>query len=163
MNLPKKKNIMVLNLYNGDNLIWSEICRRNAGIDVIGIDIKKDKKKSLIGDNIKFLMSMDLSAYDILDLDAYGCPIDQLEIIFEKKYKGIIFVTFIQSYMGSLPKKMLNKLGYTNNMIDKIPTLFSRNGFEKLKNYLSTYCVNNILVYNIGRKHYLCFTIKNPV
>jgi len=160
-NLPNKKRIRVLNAYNGDNAIWSYIQDIKKNISVIGIDIKKDKKKSLIGDNIKFLMTMDLSKFDIIDLDAYGCPIDQLEILFERRYNGIIFVTFIQSGMGNLPKKMLNRLGYTNKMIEKIPTIFSRNGFEKMKNYLSTYCVNYITCYNKNRKHYFVFK-NNP-
>jgi hypothetical protein len=112
----------------------------------------------LPGDNLKYLKSIKLD-YDIVDLDAYGIPFKQLEILFKRNYIGTIIVTAIQSGMGVLPKGMLHKLGYQQSMVDKIPTLFSRNGIEKLKNYLYLYGVKQITGYFINRKNYFYFTI----
>jgi hypothetical protein len=35
--------------------------------------------------------------------------------------------------MGQMPKGLILKLGYTEKMIKLIPSLFNRNGIEKLK------------------------------
>lgn len=123
---------------------------------------KIDKKRGLkgiylCGDNIKFLMNMDLSRFDIIDLDAYGIPFNQLEIIFKRKFKGIVHVTFIQSMMGIIKHKLLEKLGYTKNMILKCPTLFARNGVEKLFNYLFLNKIKKVYIISDNRKNYLYF------
>lgn len=66
-------------------------------------------------------------------------------------------MTAIQSVMGQLPKKMLYKLGYQQCMVDKIPSLFNRNGIDKLKNYLYLYGIKTISGYFIDRKNYFYF------
>lgn len=62
--------------------------------------------------------------------------------------------------MGKLPNELLISLGYTKEMIRKIPTLFNRNGVEKLKNYLSLYDIKQIIGYFIDRKNYFYFIIN---
>jgi len=49
---------------------------------------------------------------------------------------------------------MLIKLGYTKAMIRKCQTIFNRNGFGKLKNYLYLNGIKYIKGYFIGRKNY---------
>lgn len=154
-NLPNKKNINILDCYYGDGLIWNEIkIKSNKNIKIISIDRKKESNALLIGDNIKYLKGMDLNKYDIIDLDAYGIPYDQIKIILEKQFKGVIFVTFIQSIFGRLPKKMLFDLGYNKKMIEKCPTLFEKNGIEKLLKILYNYNIESISGFFIGRKNY---------
>jgi hypothetical protein len=153
--MPDKKEIKVLDCFTGKQLIWNEIKKQtDKKIFVIGID--KDKtKKGLRGDNLKYIKGMDLNKYDIIDLDAYGIPYKQLKEIFRKNYKGKIFITFIQSMFGQLPKDMLKEMGYPKTMIRKCPTLFNKNGIEKFKLYLAK---NNILKINRiskDNKHYI--------
>ena len=112
---------------------------------------------ALTGDNLKVMPSIDLKKFDIIDLDAYGIPYAQLQEVFKQEYKGYVIVTAIQSMMGQLPIKMLEEIGYTKSMIKKIPTLFSSNGFEKLKNYLYLHEIKQITGYFIGRKNYFYF------
>lgn len=156
-NLPKKKSLNVLDLFGGDGLIWNEIKERTGKqITVIRMDLKSDKPGVYLkGDNIKFLMGMDLKPFDVIDVDAYGVLYKQLQEIFRKNYKGIIFITYIQSVFGRLPKKMLNELNYSDRMIDKIPTLFNRDGIEKLKNWLSIYGIKKCKRISFQNKHYL--------
>jgi len=55
------KNVNVLNCYAGSNKIWNEIkLKTEAEINVLNID-KKNYSDNLKGDNLKFLMGMDLS------------------------------------------------------------------------------------------------------
>lgn len=162
--LPDKKIILVLDCFGGNGKVWDAISKQiDKKILIIRLE-KKDKKGIFLkGDNIKFLMQMDLSKYDIIDLDAYGVPFNQLEIILnsDKLINCTVFVTFIQSQYGTLPQSMLNKLGYTKAMIQKCPTLFNKNGFEKIKAYLGLFSIKTIYHRSTNRKHYFCIKKKN--
>jgi len=158
----------VLDAYSGHGDIWRKIKRELPGtvITVDEIEIKKRKGIYLRGDNLKYLSGMELSQYDVIDLDAYGIPYKQLEIIFKYartrhgEKKAIIFFTFIQTIFGMLPHGMLSNLGYTKAMILKIPTLFSQNGFDKFKQYLGNRGVRQIKYISKGNKHYGSFEIR---
>jgi len=160
--LPDKTELNILDAYSGSGKIWQTIKQRtNKKLNILSIDKEqKQNKFILIGDNIKYLASMDLSKYDIIDLDAYGIPYKQLKIIFNKKYNGIIYVTFIQSIMGRLPNNFLFDLGFTKEMISKCPSLFGKKGFQYFKNWLSVNGVKSIIYRTYGRKYYLCFNIE---
>jgi hypothetical protein len=62
--------------------------------------------------------------------------------------------------MGELPKNMLYEIGYSKEMVDKIPSLFNRDGLGKLKKYLYLHGVQSIEGYFIGQKNYFCFTLN---
>jgi len=161
--LKGKKKVKILDCFSGEGKLWGAVIKKTkVKITIIGIEKESGKNRmSLPGDNIKYLKSIDLSQFDIIDLDAYGIPYAQLEIILNRDYKGIVIVTAIQSMFGMLPKKMLYRLGYTKEMIEKIPILFNKNGLDKLKNYLYLYGVQLIEGYFINLKNYFCFkTIK---
>lgn len=158
--LPDKQSIKVLDCFAGQSRIWKEIKKKsNKDINVVGID-RISYGSTLRGDNIKYLKGMNLDKYDIIDLDDYGIPFRQLEIVFRKKYGGILFITFIQSIFGRLPVRMLEKIGYTRNMIKKCPTLFNRNGIEKFKQYLAINGIKKITTINKNNKKYIYIPLK---
>lgn len=153
--LPDQQSIKVLDCFAGRSRIWKEIKKKSSkNINVVGID-RISYGNTLKGDNVKYLKGMNLDKYDIIDLDAYGIPFRQLEVIFKKKYRGIFFVTFVQSIFGRLPVRMLEKIGYTRNMIKKCPTLFNRNGIEKFKQYLAINGIGKIIIINKNNKKYI--------
>jgi hypothetical protein len=162
-NLPKKNEIWVLDCFCGNGLIWQRIqqLRPNHKIKMLGIDKKTNTKKiHLIGNNLQFLSALNLSKFDIVDLDAYGVPYKQLRHILNAQPTSedlTIYVTFIQSQYGSLPTGMLKELGYTESMMSKIPTLFYRHGFEKFKQWLAQKGIRKINYYvdKTGRKYYI--------
>src|SRR5688572_9421215 len=86
--LPDKKVIKVLDAFGGEGILWKAVQRRcpDKEIKVLGIDKNKYSKVQLHADNIKFLMGLNLNEFDIIDLDAWGNPIKQLELIFTKNY-----------------------------------------------------------------------------
>lgn len=163
-NLPDGE-ISVLDCYRGSGIIWKTIRQRQPerNIIVMGIDRKSQAGIYLRGDNLKFLKSMDVRKFDVVDLDAYGIPYEQLKTLFSKQTRPgvVVFMTFIQSIFGRLPCRMLRDLGYSYSMVRKCPTLFNRNGFEKLKLWLAMNGVRQIKHFSTNRKHYLCFKIKN--
>jgi len=156
-NLPSLKSLYVLDAFGGDGLIWNEIRKRtDKNITVLRMDKKRNKKGVYLkGENIKFIKSMNLNQFDCIDLDAYGVPFVHLKHIFNTGYNKPIFVTFIQSVMGRLPQKMLYEIGYTPNMVRKIPSLFCKNGIDKFKNWLAIKGINKIKIISFDRKHYL--------
>jgi hypothetical protein len=156
--LPTKKSIKVLDIFGGDANIWDKIKKvSDKKIEHIRIDMKSDKSGAyLLGDNTKFLKAMDLSSFDIIDVDAYGIPFTQLEIIFNSNINPVIFITYVQTVYGILPLKMLYKIGYSKTMVKKCPSLFSRNGYKKLLAYLSLYGYKKTYVRKHKRKVYCC-------
>jgi len=151
--LPNKKNICVLDCFYGNGFLWKEIIKinKNKNINVIGIDKKDNKHAKIIGDNIKYLLGMEnLNIFDIIDLDSYGIPFKQCEILYNKKYTGIVFFTAIRSLYGALPKNMLNKIGFSNEMINECPTLFYNN--DRFFQYLSLTQVKKIKYYQPEQK-----------
>jgi len=160
--LPQKKSLHVCDAYHGAGTIWKNIQKEyNGKIEIIKIDkeLKDENEFILLGDNIKFLSSLDLCKFDVIDLDAYGIPSTQLKIIFNSKFHGIIFITFIQSMFGSLPVDFLEALGYSKKMIEKCKTLFIKNGFDKLKSFLASFGITKITYRKHSRKIYLAFDI----
>lgn len=154
--LPDKKEINVLDIFGGYGKIWDTVKAMSGKI--INVDRIEKREEcgahNMIGDNMKYLPVIDIHNYDIIDVDAYGIPFYQIDNILNRGYRGEIFVTYIQTMNGSLPKIMLNKLGYTNNMIQKSKTIFNKNGIDKLKKVLSLYGICNIFYVQRGRKIY---------
>lgn len=154
--LPDIDKINVLDAYSGQGTIWQQIkATSDKDINITRIDTEDVKGVYLKGDNLKFLNAIDLSIYNIIDLDAYGIPYKQLQALFNRGYKGIVYITFIQTMYGQLSKGILNSLGYTDTMIDKIPTLFNKYGFTKFKQYLATKGVTKIRHISFDNKHYI--------
>jgi len=149
----------VLDAYHGTGTIWQNVQKQYAGkIKTLKIDkLQKDPCFVMIGDNEKFMESIDLTRFDVIDLDAYGVPFEQLEIMFRKGWKGLCFVTFIQSVMGILPHEMLKLLNYPEAAIKDCPTLLGKNGFKKFCNYLFLRGVKKVTVRQNQRKAYLAF------
>jgi hypothetical protein len=160
-NIPKKETLNVIDAYAGSGTIWKNIQKKYSGkINILKIDKeKKDDNFVFIGFNEKYLSSIDLNKFDVIDLDAYGVPYEQLKILFNRNYQGVVFVTFIQTLMGSLPFDFLNDLGYTKSMIEKCPTLFFSKGLNKLQSWLWLNGIKKIWIRSKGRKNYLCFKV----
>lgn len=155
-------DLSVLDCYGGSGLIWAAI-ERETGRKIRYISIDKqdyDIGLYLPGDNLAYLKSLDLGRFNVIDLDAYGVPFDQLEVLFERGYTGLVFVTFIQVVAGSLPRGMLREIGFTPEMVRKIPSLFFRRGWRYFSDYLAQKGVRTITHRSHARKHYLTFCLN---
>ena len=159
--IPDKERLRVLDCYGGEGKIWTAVKKLTGRkITVLPIEIKEYNNASfhLPGDNRSYLQTLDLSKFDVIDLDAYGTPIEQLETLFERNYKGVVFVTFIQSIMGMLPYVLLRAVGFTDEMVKKCPTLFGKSGWKYFCEYLSLRGVKTIWHRYHARKHYIGFS-----
>lgn len=155
----QKEEASVLECFGGEGYLWREVQKRvNTKINVFSIDEKKYSRFQFQGNSLKVLPSLNLQRFDIIDLDSYGIPYAHMAQVLNKRYKGIVHITCIQTGMGSLPHGLLIDLGYTKSMIRKSTTLFSRNGGDKFKNWLANHGIKKATGFTLGRKNY--FWIK---
>lgn len=160
--LPEGNPLYVLDAFCGEGLIWREVVRRSGrDIRILSIDHDQGTAADIVCDNLKVLSGLNLDKYDVIDLDAYGCPFAQMQILFNHKYNGTVFVTYIQTMYGRLPNGILRQAGYTTAMLSKAQTLFSKRPIEVLESYLANHNILSYTIKSLDRKHYLCFNVKN--
>jgi hypothetical protein len=158
-NLPDKKEIRVLDCFAGNGEIWHNV-QINTDKEIIrhGIDVKEYAEFSMIGYNLKILSSIDLSSYDIIDLDAYGVPCEQIEMALGRAKPGtIFFYTFIQSFNGILPNVLLERIGITPAMYSKCRTIFNAGGHRYFLYFLACLFIKTVVYSNVNRKYYGVF------
>ena len=164
--LPKKEVVRVLECFAGDGVIWKAVKQQTKQpIRILRIDEKTDKKGIYLkGNNLKFMMSMDLAAFDIIDLDAYGSPFKQLEILFQQRYKGIVHVTNCKQGNARIHYALLKELGYTESMIKKCPSLFEKKQNDTIFKWLYRRGVKKVKGFfftdSFGTKRYFWFKMK---
>jgi tRNA G26 N,N-dimethylase Trm1 len=162
MSLPDKQEINVLEAFGGEGILWNEVRKlTDQKINTLSIDINTYEKINLKGDNLKFLKSIDLKMFDIIDLDSWGSPVEQLLILKQRNYKGVVHCTFIQTMFGALNLKMLSKIGYPERMVKKCRSLFNKNGMEKMKQFLAIeFEVSEIMIFSHKKKNYFYFILS---
>jgi len=142
--------IKVLDCFCGNRTIWRQVISESgrSDITITGIDQKR-VKGCLRGNNLKFLQILPLTDFDIIDLDSYGVPFDQLDIIFRRGYRGICFFTFGQGMGGlsAIPRALVNEAGITDEMYNAIPSLYSSMGWDFFCSWLAANRVKKISYY----------------
>ena len=135
----KSDSVRVLDCFSGNGLMWEDVARyTDKKVSTLRIEKEPGKclRTHLIGDNMKFLPSLNLNDFDVIDLDAYGVPFGQLQEVLRQDYSGAVVVTCVQTFMGALPVGLLESLGFTDKMREEAPALIGKHGAEKLLSYL---------------------------
>lgn len=157
------KALTVLDVFGGHGVVWSTIERiTGQPIVRIGVDKRDDLLQAhLHGDNLKVMAGLNLNAFDVIDLDAYGVPYEHLRLLFDRHYHGCVFVTFITTVHGRLPNGLLLDSGFSEAMITKAPTLCSKRGWDIFKRFLARNGVTSVVHRSKGRKHYLAVSLTD--
>lgn len=74
------KVVNVLDCFGGENKLWSAIPHNRY----FGIEKQKGKGKNLQADNTRVLESLDLSQFNVIDLDTWGVPDLQIAQMFRR-------------------------------------------------------------------------------
>lgn len=109
-----KTQLHVLDAFAGQGLVWKEIQRQRADLEITTVGVEKRKYVNpnvIMGDNRKAMKGMDLTAFDIIDLDAFGCPWEQLAIAAERAPMVPVVLTHISVTLGPVPKGLLKAAG----------------------------------------------------
>ena len=136
--LPNKKEITVLECFAGEGKVWDSIEKlTDKKINRFRIDINEYKNLDFLGNSLQFIKKANLKKFDIIDLDSWGSPVKYLEILFKRKYKGIIHCTYCIP-MSLNPDKILavNHFKIDHKTILLAPSLFSRNIGQMIESYL---------------------------
>ncbi len=153
--------VRVLDCFAGSGLIWAAVKRKTGrNITVLPIDKLGYGGFYLPGDNSTFLAGLDLRKFDVIDLDSYGVPFEQLDIIHKRGFTGTLFVTFIQTSYGAITNGLLESVGFTENQIVKAPSLFAKRGWKYFLELLALWGVTEIRHRSHARKHYLAFKVS---
>lgn len=141
--------VRVLDAFHGQGKLWSGVAELYQGkVEVLGIEKERGKSPYTVleGDNRKFLPAIDLSRFDLIDLDAYGSVTKQfLDVICNSTFNGCpIFVTEITTFKGAICREILtanNLLGFYKKNRTVIRSyyyellfeMFRKNGVKKIK------------------------------
>lgn len=95
----------------GDHDLWDAVRRVRDDVTVLHIEQHPRHPGDLPGDNRKWLASLDVAAFDLIDLDAWGVPADQMRLLSRRSYPGVICWTSITVGMASLPDTLYRAVG----------------------------------------------------
>jgi hypothetical protein len=166
--MPGGEVVNVLDAFSADGLIWKALVKMNPRTDfrIARIDQARNKKGFYVrSENMRFLRSTDLDAYDVIDLDHYGIPFHQLELVLQHHFLHKVVVFASLNLVGIMPLhiRMLELLGYSRNMIDTSRYLCSTNVEKKILGYLNMRGVKEVNKISFNNKTgyhlYLHFTI----
>lgn len=127
----------VLECFGGDGVLWDAVAQ-SAGHRIKRTRI--DKKAGyrgfyLQGDSLSVMKGLPLDRYGIIDLDAYGVPIDHLEHIAASGYRGQIILTCLLTALSKPPKLLLD----VNRFPERYHELFGASHSVKLWDLMSGY------------------------
>jgi len=155
------EDIKVLDAFGGYGKVWNEVIKVTGRKNICRVGFDKQIRPGCIrGDNRKWMAGMNLNLFNVIDLDAYGIPFDQMQILFLNKYKGYVFFTFIQSMHGGIPIGLLSANGITKKMREQCPTIFSQIGWTLWLDWLAMNGIKKLYHVTFDRKHYGFFSLK---
>ena len=137
--------LRVLDCFAGENNMW-------RGFDMAryyGIETVKGKGKNLHLNNLNAIKSLDLSDFNVIDLDAYGIPFLQVSEAAKNptiNMDTLIIYTATENSMSNLPAKAVRELGLQG--IYKVnKTMLNRQGLALFYEFLKMHGVNKVRYY----------------
>lgn len=153
--------VNVLDLFAGRNVLWSNIKTDKY----FGVDLEKGKGKNLEADSKKIFDSLDLSKFNVIDVDSYGIDYGLYKKILGRKDLQkpcvVIYTLITHSLIG------LNKSGIEIFNLNKIYSnaqgMFNEKSMKYFYNLLADYNIKKVNFYEVKdnfTKHYGYFVIK---
>ena len=156
--------VNVLDAVCGTGRLWKSLPHN----DYLGIDKeRKGAANVIIGDNRKIIPTLDLSRYNVIDLDAYGQPVEQLIQVYDNptvRNGTIIIYTAIASPMSTVSTRTLRAANIDPAVHAKIPSLWNKHGIEVFFRVLAGFGVEIVhdVAINDGAydKHYGYYVLR---
>jgi hypothetical protein len=154
-------DLKILDCFAGKQVLWS-IIEKKIGVKTnrLTIDADANFKPDIVSDSLRWIKENDLSSFDIIDLDSWGSPVKHLEVLFNKKYKGLIITTYC-SPVSLNPDKILAS-NYFKNIYGstKRVSILNKDVGNMFKDYLVTNGVNEYKGFVSAKKIYCSFIIN---
>lgn len=113
--LGEPRAVRVMDAYHGHGKLWDAVREKATGWEIRLF--RSDKQLRGAGtlriDNARLLEAIDLSKFDLIDLDAYGWPTAQLKTVSKKAPKVPVLSTRIARTLTPVPNVVLDDLGFT--------------------------------------------------
>lgn len=161
-------DVRVLDCFAGNNVLWKEI----KPDYYLGIEKVKGKgSQNIYGDNVRLIPSLDLSRYNVIDLDSYGIPASQLLAVVQNETlpdSVVIVYTAIGGAIARGSKKLMSATGIRSEAYEKCPMLWNKKMLDLWYALLAKIGVEKInlvvLKENTYEKHYGYFVLnKNAI
>lgn len=113
--LGDPREIRVIDAYHGHGRLWQlveEALPEGWTVKMYRADRETRAAGTLKVDNLRLLQAIDLTRFDIIDLDAYGYPAYQLRVVAARAPGKLVLSTRIAKAMGRIPKCVLEDLGF---------------------------------------------------
>lgn len=123
----KPRQVRVLDAYHGHGRLWDAVqdaLPDGWEVRILGSDTESRGTGTLKVNNFRLLKALDLTTFDLIDLDAYGWPAAQLKVVAQRAPDVPVVTTRIALALGRIPKLILDDLGY--NFAAAPPTLINR-------------------------------------
>lgn len=168
INKIQTSEINVLDAFHAEGELWKAVRERvTKTITITGIEVDKEKKSKefvINGDNKKMLKVIDISVYDVIDLDAYTSPYEQIKAIhFNPTLKKGTVVIYTKIMNGMLFSKKLIEEIIPKAMIKKSPMYFGKYRDDAFYSFLNKLGVEEIKGYKIEdtmKKEYCYYIVK---
>lgn len=147
----------VLDCFHGQGKLWERLCSTENNIKTVtGIEIKKmESKFSVIrSDNMEVLKSSVLEKYNVFDLDSYGYPVKQMDILFKRlKTKAVIIYTMCYSSLAAIPQE----INIAQNITKKCKTIMPRYTHDMYEYYLYKHGIQEYYEYSFNERVKKCY------
>lgn len=137
--------LRVLDLFAGENVLWSHFTLDRY----YGVEQQRGKGRNLWADNRKVIPSLDLSDFNVIDVDSYGIPFAQMQQVFDNPTLSdgtVIVYTCIGNSVSGLCNEMKDAFGI-RAMYDEASTLFNGYGMDYFYGYLYRRGVRKVVEY----------------
>jgi hypothetical protein len=112
--LGEPREIHVLDAFHGHGRLWKlteDALPDGWSVNLFRADKQARRSGTLRVDNARLLEALDLSRFDLIDLDAYGWPAAQLRSVAMRAPGKMVLTTRISRALGQMPKVILDDLG----------------------------------------------------
>lgn len=152
--------LRVLDLFAGENKLWKSFDKARY----FGVEKVNGKGKNLYTDNIRVIQSLDLSEFNVIDVDSYGIPANQIFELYQNDtlQKGtVVIYTCITNKMSALNKCILDMFNL-RKIYTKSKTTMNGEAVDLFYGMLYNLGVREVCEYEIKSmydKHYGFFFI----
>ena len=152
-------SVKVLDLYAGKNICWRNIDKDRY----YGVELQEGKGKNLCANAKQIIESLDLSDFNVIDVDSFEIPFEVcVKLLKNKQVRSgtTIIYTVMTNIFTQLPKLCIDELGI-KDMYKIAPSLFNLNAINYFYDMLANSGVKKIAYYELIDnfiKHYGYFT-----
>lgn len=145
--------LRVLDAFAGNGRLWRDVAgRTTTKLEVASIDKRSMNRLNMRADNRRVLAAIDLDYFDVIDLDAWGVPAEQVQTIAQRGYRGPIIWTCIAVVFGLMPAAVTESEGIPSEWRDVSSTLFGEHDAASLADRWCSYLTR------LGWSHHGWFT-----